>query len=366
MSLILEALKKSEANRRLGEAPDLATPFATKPRRRGPMPLLIVLIVLASAGGWWLLRTPSPAPGAPPAAANAMAGKPPAPAAPVAAKPKAPAPTPSVSATPSAQPQDQLAGGFADTPKPWALQDGATARRQAAAAAGAAPPAPVAAIRKDAVATAAPAVANPPKAVPPPAGVNAPAPPPDFVAASGTAQKKIEPAANAAPRPAPSVVEGGTGQKKAEPAPAAGSVVASGPGQKKAEPPTAAAGSVVAGGTGQKKPEPAAAQPAPGSVVAGGEGQRKSDKPADATPPLPPLSAPAYSELPFATRKDLPALKLSMHVYAAEPLQRFVILNNSRMVEGDKQDELSVREIRPDGIVLEFHGQRFFYPRDGS
>ena len=64
-------------------------------------------------------------------------------------------------------------------------------------------------------------------------------------------------------------------------------------------------------------------------------------------------------------RKDLPAIKLSMHVYAPDPAQRFVILNDSRMVEGDAQEDLGLREIRPDGVVFDFRGQRFFYPRDG-
>lgn len=76
-------------------------------------------------------------------------------------------------------------------------------------------------------------------------------------------------------------------------------------------------------------------------------------------------NAQPYSELSFALRKDLPPIKLSMHVYSPDPAQRFVILNDSRLVEGDAQEDLTLREIRPDGVVLEFHGQRFFFPRDG-
>ena len=65
-------------------------------------------------------------------------------------------------------------------------------------------------------------------------------------------------------------------------------------------------------------------------------------------------------------RKSLPELKLSMHVYAADPSHRFVVLNDARLTEGEKtSDEIFVREIRPDGVVLEFQSQRFFYPRDG-
>jgi general secretion pathway protein B len=75
---------------------------------------------------------------------------------------------------------------------------------------------------------------------------------------------------------------------------------------------------------------------------------------------------PAYYDLPFATRKALPQLSMSMHVYTADPKQRFVILDGARMVEGDTTtDRVTLREIRPDGVILEFQGQRFFLPRDG-
>src|SRR5580765_5158285 len=59
MSLILEALKKSESRRRLGEAPDLGTPFTVKPRRRNPWPLILIAIVVAGGVGWWYAGTMS-------------------------------------------------------------------------------------------------------------------------------------------------------------------------------------------------------------------------------------------------------------------------------------------------------------------
>ena len=75
---------------------------------------------------------------------------------------------------------------------------------------------------------------------------------------------------------------------------------------------------------------------------------------------------PLYYELPFNVRKDLPALTVSMHVYAAVPAQRFVVVDGERKVEGETIKEgLTLREIRADGIVLEFRGQKFFYPRPG-
>ena len=84
-----------------------------------------------------------------------------------------------------------------------------------------------------------------------------------------------------------------------------------------------------------------------------------------ATPAAVKSDVPFYYELPFAVRKSLPPLRLSMHVFAGDPQQRFVILNDSRLAEGEKtSDDVTLREVRKDGAVLEFQGQRFFFPRD--
>ena len=66
MSLILEALKKSEAERRIGEAPDLLSPsvsVAAKSRRASRTwlwVLLPTLLLLALAAAWWLGRAGGP------------------------------------------------------------------------------------------------------------------------------------------------------------------------------------------------------------------------------------------------------------------------------------------------------------------
>jgi general secretion pathway protein B len=55
-----------------------------------------------------------------------------------------------------------------------------------------------------------------------------------------------------------------------------------------------------------------------------------------------------------------------MHVYAADPAQRFALINDKRVAEGSPlENDLDVREIRPDGVVLEFRGERFLLPRTG-
>jgi general secretion pathway protein B len=69
--------------------------------------------------------------------------------------------------------------------------------------------------------------------------------------------------------------------------------------------------------------------------------------------------------LPYAQRRGIPELKLSMHVFAGEPANRFVIVNGNRQVEGDEFEGLKLIEIRNDGIVLEHDGVRFVYPRGG-
>ena len=56
MSLILEALKKSERQRRLGESPSIGSPVMVVRRRRSLMPVLIGLIAVGLGVLWWLAR----------------------------------------------------------------------------------------------------------------------------------------------------------------------------------------------------------------------------------------------------------------------------------------------------------------------
>ena len=71
-------------------------------------------------------------------------------------------------------------------------------------------------------------------------------------------------------------------------------------------------------------------------------------------------------ELPLAMRLALPELALNMHVYHSDPSRRFVLLNMQRLEEGEtiEQDEksLKVHRIEPNGVVLEFKGQHFLLP----
>lgn len=262
MSLILEALKKSEQQRRLGEAPTLGTPVLATRRSRSVWPLLGVLIAAALAAGWWLARpSTSPVPAARDAAtAGSTRGR--------VAPP--PAPTPHAN---RARPVEHAAAPAAKPAAPRAPGGRDAAVILPAPAAGGERPGSAARL-----APALPAVAGPKPGV----------------AATKPARAPVPPnAADHAPTPTPAA---------------------------------------------------AAAQPQPqrGPVL------------------------PTVWDLPYATRKDLPDLTLTMHVYAPDPHERFVVIKGDRHVEGDDLgDGVTLREIRADGMLLEFKGKRFLYPRDG-
>lgn len=76
-----------------------------------------------------------------------------------------------------------------------------------------------------------------------------------------------------------------------------------------------------------------------------------------AAPILPPAgSMVSLADLDPATRKLLPPLKLSMHLWNETPAQRFVILDGQRLREGDLLGELVIERITRDGAVLAWRG----------
>jgi general secretion pathway protein B len=118
MSLILEALRKSEAERQIGRAPGLLTPVALRPaqrsRARGPLlfaaALLLLLAALALA--WWLGRSAAEPPAAAPAEAPAMV-----PASPTTLTPVA-SDAPSAYPTPADSPADAAPAALAPPRSP--------------------------------------------------------------------------------------------------------------------------------------------------------------------------------------------------------------------------------------------------------
>ena len=68
------------------------------------------------------------------------------------------------------------------------------------------------------------------------------------------------------------------------------------------------------------------------------------------------------SDLSIEERRRLPPLKLSMHMWNDDPMQRFVILDGNRLHEGDRIGEAIVTTITPDGVMLDWNGRRLELP----
>ena len=86
-------------------------------------------------------------------------------------------------------------------------------------------------------------------------------------------------------------------------------------------------------------------------------------QPAPAPAIVPPVHEPAddttrLSDLGAEERKQLPTLKLSMHMWNDTPAQRFVILDGQRLGEGDRIGDAVVEQITRDGAILAWNGRR--------
>lgn len=300
MSLILEALRKSEQQRRAGEPPTLISESVWASRRvrlggrresRARRALLLPLLALALAAGWWFGGRGAPAPPVDTA-----------PRAPARTQPAAAAPAP-LAATPTSGPVASAAGPTAAASRP--LPTGATAT-----AARAAESTPVAEAAPE------PFANSPELLTPKPPTSEVPYVPPEAALPQPLADDGAAPATPAAPTAIAPLDTRPPGSAAAALAPAL------------ASPETIAASTAV---------------PAPASAAG---------------------PVPMVYELPLPTRQALPPIKLTMHVYAADPAQRFVIVDGKRVNPGGPIDnDLNLIDILPDGVVLEFRGQRFMLPR---
>lgn len=68
-------------------------------------------------------------------------------------------------------------------------------------------------------------------------------------------------------------------------------------------------------------------------------------------------------DLDSATRAQLPALKVSMHVWNDDPQQRFALIDGQRLGEGGQIGDALVERIDRDGVVLAWRGERLRLPR---
>lgn len=79
-----------------------------------------------------------------------------------------------------------------------------------------------------------------------------------------------------------------------------------------------------------------------------------ADHPLTVSRPMP------YAQLPITLRQTLGPLNLDIHVYSAQPSQRFVVINDQRYRQGDwLQAGLLLEQITPDGVILSDRGHRF-------
>jgi len=73
---------------------------------------------------------------------------------------------------------------------------------------------------------------------------------------------------------------------------------------------------------------------------------------------------PALDTLPLAFQQSLPPLHLDVHGYAQNPAERFVVINMQRYQTGESLKEgPKIIAITPQGVVLDYNGQRFLLPR---
>ncbi len=74
---------------------------------------------------------------------------------------------------------------------------------------------------------------------------------------------------------------------------------------------------------------------------------------------------PLYQDLSSTPGTQLPQLRLDLHVFAARPEERFVMVNMHKLREGDTLPEgVRVDSITPEGAVMSYNGTRFLLPRD--
>jgi len=74
---------------------------------------------------------------------------------------------------------------------------------------------------------------------------------------------------------------------------------------------------------------------------------------------------PLYQDLSTTAGTRLPQLRLDLHVFAARPEDRFVMINMHKLREGDTLPQgVHLDSITPEGAVLSFNGSKFLLPRD--
>ena len=113
--------------------------------------------------------------------------------------------------------------------------------------------------------------------------------------------------------------------------------------------------------------EPQTAAELAASIAAREQAAERINRDAVASSPAPtamqsPERTLSLSDLSADERKALPALKMSMHLWNANPSQRFVIIDGDRLHEGDHIGAAVVTSIVSDGVLLDWNGRQLKLP----
>ena len=109
----------------------------------------------------------------------------------------------------------------------------------------------------------------------------------------------------------------------------------------------------TAGGTDEPNPEDYAPATEPAGSL-GNRVRRGTDS-----------GVPLYQEAATGPGARIPQLRLDLHVYAARPQDRFVMINMHKLREGESLPEgVHVESITPEGAVLSYNGSRFLLTRE--
>jgi len=174
-------------------------------------------------------------------------------------------------------------------------------------------------------------------------------------------RKPAPTAANAAVATAPTAGTGNAVSASATPGTAESGSTASGLAGPAA--PAGGGGVVMMQGASPTLAAPAASAP---PAAAGGD-----DNPADEAPAEAPAAGFTGSRIDTHSLRNyaelggsLPELRLDLHVYAAQPSERYAFINMHKVREGETTAEgVMVKAITPEGVVLEYRGTEFLLGR---
>ncbi|MCA1714785.1 MAG: general secretion pathway protein GspB [Gammaproteobacteria bacterium] len=105
-----------------------------------------------------------------------------------------------------------------------------------------------------------------------------------------------------------------------------------------------------------REPLPAQVRPQPVPVA-------ESEAPPAPVPPAPGSAAILQlADLPAEQRKQLPPLRISMHMWDQDPARRFVIIDGARLHEGDRVGDAVIEQITSDSVLLDWNGRHLRLP----